>query len=419
VTKPPNKSSSKQRVIVVGGGAAGFFAAIACAEADPSCQVTILERTAEVLSKVKISGGGRCNVTHACFDPARLVTFYPRGGRALRGPFSRFQPQDTVDWFQSRGVALKTEEDGRIFPVSDQSQTIIDCLTQEAARAGVTVTRNVLVERIERARGKGFKLILKSGESMETDTVIMATGSSPIAWTWAESLGHTIASPVPSLFTFTITDPRLDDLAGLSVPAAELSVEGLKLRQAGPLLITHTGVSGPAVLKLSAWGARPLHDRKYHFSLHVNWLREPLDPLVERLSALRKKHAANLILAHNIRDLPRRLWARLCVAAGIKETTRWSDVTNPLLRALAFQITDGVFIVTGRSPFKEEFVTCGGVNLDEVDFRTMESKRCPGLYFAGEVLDVDALTGGFNFQSAWTTGWIAGRSVAGRAQIGP
>ena len=413
----PNRDEpivKERRVIVLGGGAAGFFAAITCADADPTCQVIILERAPEVLAKVRISGGGRCNVTHACFDPARLVTFYPRGGRALRGPFSRFQPQDTLEWFESRGVALKTEEDGRIFPVTDQSETIINCLTAEAARVGVTVTRNVIVQRIERARDKNnhFQLILKSGDPITADCVIMATGSSPIAWSWAENLGHTLAPPVPSLFTFTISDPRLEDLAGLSVPAAGLSVEGVKLRQTGPLLITHTGLSGPAVLKLSAWGARELHERNYQFSLHVNWLGERFDPLVVRLAGLRKKHAANLILAHNIRELPRRLWARLCTAAGIADSSRWSDVANPTLRTLAFQITDGVFVVTGRSPFKEEFVTCGGVHLDQVDFRTMESKRCPGLYFAGEVLDIDGLTGGFNFQSAWTTGWIAGHEAA-------
>ncbi len=402
-------------MIVVGGGAAGFFAALACAEADSTCQVSLIERSAHPLVKVRISGGGRCNVTHACFDPAELVTHYPRGGRALRGPFSRFQPRDTVAWFESRGVPLKTEPDGRIFPVSDRSESIIDCLQAEATRRGVRLRINTVIETIETLPGSKpnqFKLTLNGGEELIADRLILATGSSPQGWNWVKSLGHTVTKPVPSLFTFTVKDPRLDDLAGLSTPKAQVSIEGTKLKQIGPLLITHWGLSGPAVLKLSAWGARELHARDYNATLHVNWLGDSPEHVLERLKGKRDKSARNLVLADNFPDLPRRLWARLCLAAGIPELIRWGVIGNEPLRALAAQITDGVYLMTGKSTFKEEFVTCGGVPTDEVDFRTLESKRCPGLYFAGEILDVDGVTGGFNFQNAWTTGWIAGRSAA-------
>jgi predicted Rossmann fold flavoprotein len=403
---------------VVGGGAAGYFAALACAEANPSSQIILIERSAHPLAKVRISGGGRCNVTHSCFDPAILVTHYPRGGQAMRGPFSRFQPRDTVAWFESHGVPLKTEADGRIFPVSDRSESIIDCLQEEITRVGVRLRINTVTETIEALPGSKphrFKLTLNNGEELITDRLILATGSSPRGWNWAKSLGHTVTKPVPSLFTFTVKDPRLDDLAGLSTPKAQISIEGTKLKQAGPLLITHWGLSGPAVLKLSAWGARELNACDYNATLHVNWLGETPEHLLDRLKGKRDKSARNLVLADNLPDLPRRLWARLCLAAGIPELIRWGVIGNEPLRALAAQMTDGIYPMTGKSTFKEEFVTCGGVPTDEVDFRTLESKRCPGLYFAGEILDVDGVTGGFNFQSAWTTGWIAGRSAAGLA----
>jgi predicted Rossmann fold flavoprotein len=353
-------------------------------------------------------------VTHACFDPAQLVTYYPRGGRALRGPFSRFQPHDTVSWFESRGVPLKTESDGRIFPANDRSQSIIDCLQAEAARATVRVRINTVIEKIEPLpppAGPQFRVIFSGGEEGVTDRVILATGSNPDAWAWAQALGHSLIPPVPSLFTFTIPDVRLEGLAGLSTPVAEVALEGTKLRQTGPLLITHEGLSGPAVLKLSAWGAREFHDRAYQASLRVNWLGEPADPVLGRLKDKRDKHPQNLILADNLVSLPRRLWARLVVAAGIPEAARWGDVGNTALRALTAQITGGVYLMKGKSAFKEEFVTCGGIPLDEIDFRTMRSKRCPGLFFAGEIIDVDGLTGGFNFQNAWTTGWIAGQAA--------
>ncbi len=369
------------------------------------------------MAKVRISGGGRCNVTHACFDPAELVTHYPRGAQALRGPFSRFQPRDTVAWFESRGVPLKTEADGRIFPVSDRSESIIECLQSEAARTGVQLRINAVINKIETLpdpKPHRFKLFLNDGEELSADRLILATGSSPQGWAWSRAFGHSLIPPVPSLFTFTVQDPRLEGLAGLSTPNAKISIEGTKLRQSGPVLITHWGLSGPAVLKLSAWGAREFHARDYHVSLHVNWVGETTEHITKRLIDKRAKHARNLALADNLQELSRRLWARLALAAGIPELARWGEVGNASLRALAGQITGGVYLMTGKSAFKEEFVTCGGVPTDEVDFRTMESKRCPGLYFAGEILDVDGVTGGFNFQNAWTTGWIAGRSAACR-----
>lgn len=407
-----------RRVIVVGGGAAGFFAALTCAETNPACDVALIERSAHPLAKVRISGGGRCNVTHACFDPAILVTHYPRGGQALRGPFSRFQPNDTVVWFESHGVPLKTESDGRIFPVSDRSESIMDCLQAEAVRAKVQVRINTVIEKVIYAKGKGFHLSLLGGEGIMADRLILATGSSPQGWNWSKTLGHTVTAPVPSLFTFTVKDSRLEDLAGLSTPNAEVTIEGTKIKQNGPLLITHHGLSGPAILKLSAWGARELHARGYQATLRVNWLGEKADHLLLRLKEKRESASHHLTLADNLSDVPRRLWARLCRAAGIAELSRWAEVGNDGLKGVAEQITHGTFEMTGKNTFKEEFVTCGGIPTDEVDFRTMESKRTPGLFFAGEILDVDGVTGGFNFQNAWTTGWIAGRSAGGLTPTG-
>jgi predicted Rossmann fold flavoprotein len=395
-------------IIVVGGGAAGFFAAIAAMEQNSDCKVILLERSAQVLSKVKISGGGRCNVTHACFDPAELVRHYPRGGVALRGPFSRFQPRDTVAWFEAHGVALKTEADNRIFPTTDQSETIIRCLRDTAEQLGIVVRVNAHINEIQQ---KPFRLMLGS-EEMTADRLILATGSAPQGWVWAKLLGHSLISPVPSLFTFKIQDPRLHELAGISVRGAQLNLDGSRLKMSGPLLITHEGLSGPAVLRLSAWEARSLHDINYQTDLHVNWLGDRRDKVEKRLSEKRLAHGRNLIAADPLPEVPRRLWSRLVKAAGIDELAHWTEVSNELFRALADQLTDARLTIRGKSTFKDEFVTAGGIPIDEVDFRTMESKRCPGLYFAGEILDIDGETGGFNFQNAWTTGWLAGRSAS-------
>ncbi|HVO33579.1 MAG TPA: NAD(P)/FAD-dependent oxidoreductase [Elusimicrobiota bacterium] len=402
-------------IAIIGGGAAGFFAAIACAESQPGRQVIVLERTSAVLGKVKISGGGRCNVTHACFEPERLVRFYPRGAQALRGPFSRFQPRDTVEWFARRGVELKTEEDGRIFPRSDCSQTIIDCLCDAAGRAGVVVRRQVIVDNIaqiqdSRAR---YALSLGSGEELQAACLILATGSNPQGWQWARDLGHHIEPPVASLFTFAVPDARLDGLLGVSVPQARLRLAGTRHEQSGAVLITHWGLSGPAVLRLSAWAARDFHACGYRAELRVNWLADQSAEHVDQeLRRLRHRHARQCAVSTSPFGLPKRLWARLAGAAGIPPERRWNGVSNQELRALTAELLDGRYPMTGKSLFKDEFVTCGGVRLDEVDFRTLESKCCRGLYFAGEILDIDAVTGGFNFQNAWTTGWIAGKAAA-------
>jgi predicted Rossmann fold flavoprotein len=404
------------RVVVIGGGAAGFFGAIACAEAHPHAKVTLLEASQQVLAKVRISGGGRCNVTHACFEPSLLIQNYPRGSKALRGPLSRFQPKDTVAWFDLRGVRLKTESDGRMFPVTDDSATIVDCLMHSARGAGVEVLTGVAVTTLEPSDDR-WMIQLKSGKSIGCDRILLATGSHPLGYHLAANVGHELVPPVPSLFTFKITDPRLLDLAGISVPQAQvkLIIEGHKpLEQRGPLLITHWGMSGPAVLKLSAWGARMLHESQYRGTLQVNWL--PLlstDELRESLLGAKVEFAKRVIANHCPVVLPQRLWQRFVSAIGIASEVRWADLSKKALNQLLQELQQGQFGIQGKGVFKEEFVTCGGINLKDVNFKTMESQRCPGLYFAGEILDIDGVTGGFNFQNAWTTGWIAGQAIAG------
>lgn len=415
-----------KRIGVVGGGAAGFFAAIACAEKlGAAGDVTLLEATAHPLAKVRVSGGGRCNVTHACFEPRELVKRYPRGGRELLGAFHRWQPRDTIAWFAERGVELKTEEDGRMFPVTDDSATIADCLIQAAERAGVKIVTSLGVRTAEGrpAPGAGrealpplFHLTLTDDRSLTCDRLLLATGGnrSSAGLTIAEKLGHTIVPPVPSLFTFHIDDKRLEGLSGVSVENATAAVGDTKLRESGPLLITHWGLSGPAILKLSAWGARELAAMKYEFPLIVNFAApHTRDSLVRELAAVREAHPRKQIAPWSPLPMPQRLWERLVTSAGVAATAPWAQVGNLALGALAARLTAAEFQVVGKSLFKEEFVTCGGVRLREVDFRTMESRVCPGLHFAGEVLDVDGVTGGFNFQAAWTTGWLAGQAMAG------
>ncbi len=408
---------SSRSIGIVGGGAAGFFAAIACAEASPDCAVTLYEATAHLLAKVKVSGGGRCNVTHACFEPRELVKRYPRGGRELLGAFSRWQPRDTVAWFEARGVTLKTEEDGRMFPVTDSSQTIVDCLMNAARAAGVTVRLNCGVKQVKRGEGTPptFELLLTTGETAKCDRLLLATGGnkSNAGFEIARQFGHTIEPPVPSLFTFHIRDPRLQGLSGVSVEDAATAVTGTQLKERGPLLITHWGLSGPAILKLSAWGARELAERDYKFTLRVNWVPQ-LNGETARtaLEAARAATPKRKVMNGCPIALPARLWEKLVPAAGIGLDTLWSGLGNASLRALALQVCEAEFAVDGKSMFKEEFVTCGGVRLAEVDFKTMESRLTPGLHFAGEVLDIDGITGGFNFQSAWTTGWLAGQAMA-------
>jgi predicted Rossmann fold flavoprotein len=415
------------RVVIVGGGAAGFFAAITCAEALAGRgTVTLYEATAHPLAKVRVSGGGRCNVTHACFEPRDLVKRYPRGGRELLGAFHRWQPRDMVAWLAARGVETKTEEDGRMFPVTDDSATIVDCLARSAAAAGVHVVTSMGVRKAERVSRPGeppsFWLTLTDGTGLRCERLLLATGGnrSSAGFLIAEALGHAIEPLVPSLFTFHLDDPRLIGLSGVSVENAAVGVPGTKLRTDGPLLITHWGLSGPAILKLSAWGAREMADRAYEFPLLLNWTgTHTRDSLVRELSAVRAQNPKKQITTWSPLAMPQRLWERLVVSAGIAATTPWAQVGNAALATLATQLTAAEMKVVGKSLFKDEFVTCGGVRLSEVDFRTLESRLCPGLHFAGEVLDIDGVTGGFNFQAAWTTGYLAGPAMAAGAPPAP
>lgn len=409
-------------VIVIGGGAAGFFGAITCATANPFVKVTLLEAARQPLAKVRISGGGRCNVTHHCFDPAQLVHNYPRGGKALRGAFSRFQPKDTVAWFESRGVPLKTEADGRMFPVTDNSETIINCFLQEAKKAGVNLRVGTAVKKITKlesiadSASKRFAIEFKNGEIVKCDRVLIATGSNPLGYRWAKNLGHNIESPVPSLFTFNIKDNRLQDLAGVSVDNVRVSLlsnDKNKLEQTGALLITHWGISGPAILKLSAWGARILAENNYRLSLQINWLPQyNQETLKEHLLLKKTEIAKKKIISYCPLYLPKRLWQSLINYLDISEEKIWTELSKKELNKLVNELIKGTYKIEGKGVFKEEFVTCGGVNIKEINFKTMESKICPGLYFAGEILDIDGVTGGFNFQSAWTTGWLAGKAMA-------
>lgn len=406
------------QIVVVGGGAAGFFGAIVSAETHPHAQVTLLEASFQPLSKVRVSGGGRCNVTHACFEPALMVQNYPRGSKPLRGAFTRFQAKDTVEWFASRGVRLKTESDGRMFPTTDRSETIVECLDHFAQKAGVEVRLGAAVVSVARS-DSGFELGLKSGDVLRCDRLLLATGSNPQGYKLAQSLGHQTEPPVPSLFTFNVLDPQLRALAGVAIESvqAQLLTDSKPLAQTGPLLITHWGLSGPAVLKLSAWGARVLHDRHYQATLQINWLPQMnAENLRQMLSEAKTQQPKRSIAAHCPFSLPRRLWQYLVSQVGIGADDRWADLSKKQMSQLVEALAQSRYSIAGKGVFKEEFVTCGGVVLKEVDFKTMESRCCPGLFFAGEVLDIDGVTGGFNFQSAWTTAWLAGRAIGASEQ---
>jgi len=410
---------SPRRVAIIGGGAAGYFGAIAAAEQDGAAEVVLLEATRQPLDKVRISGGGRCNVTHNCFEPRELAKNYPRGSKELAGLYYRFQPRDTIAWFARHGVTLKAEPDGRMFPTTDQSSTIIECLTQAAAAAGVRVHLGARVKSLRIGQDmegrRQFEIAVHDAPDVQADAVLLATGSSPQGYRLAEELGHSIVPCVPSLFTFKITDPLLDGLSGISFPKVALRLidsEGKKLEQIGPMLITHWGLSGPAVLKLSAWGARTLHRDGYRARLVANFLPdETAESVLARLSAYRSEHGTKRVEADPVFPLPRRFWARIAELSGIAPDTTWTHVTRNQTTALVAALTHSEFSVAGKGQFKEEFVTCGGVSLKEVDFATMQSRVCPGLYLAGEVLDIDGVTGGFNFQSAWSSGWIAGTAM--------
>lgn len=403
----------KADIIIIGGGAAGFFTAINAAEKNRNLKIVLLERGNEVLNKVKVSGGGRCNVTHAEFVPKDLTLHYPRGEKELLGPFHTFMTGDTITWFEKRGVALKTEEDGRMFPVTDSSQTIIDLFISETQRLGIEVLKNHSVKGFSK-QDDGWLVTTSEGE-FTANKLVIATGSNPKIWKLLEEIGHTIIPPVPSLFTFNIKDGRIADLPGIATDASVKVVDArgkVLLESEGPLLITHWGMSGPAILKLSAWGARILEPTKYHFSIKVNWLQDVSEEdTVENLLDLKMSSPKQTIFKYAQFDLPKRLWQSLVKASGIDETETWAEITKKKLQNLANQICDSHFDVTGKSTFKEEFVTAGGVNLKEVNFKTFESKVHSGLYFAGEVLNIDAITGGFNFQNAWTGGYIVAKSL--------
>ena len=403
-------------VIIAGGGAAGIFAAVNLAVMNPALAITVLEKSPKLLSKVKISGGGRCNVTHACFDNKELVKFYPRGEKQLRGAFSRFTTTDTVEWFESRGVKLKAEADGRMFPTTDDSQTIIDCLLQEASRLGINIVTGRGVTAVKKT-AKGFEVTVNDSVVTNCRYFVAACGGhhKDGAYEWLHGLGHTIVPPVPSLFTFNLPKHRITQLMGVAVPQAQVKISGTKLVQQGPLLITHWGLSGPAVLKLSAWGARLLNGMEYRYEVVVNWIPPAHEEAVrQQLDKQRREHASSMVHSKQPYQLPRRLWEFLCSECGIKETTRWADLPAKQANQLAVQLTAHRFQAHGKTTFKEEFVTAGGVNLSEVDFRTMESRVCPGVYFAGEVVDIDGVTGGFNFQAAWTTAYIVAEAIAGK-----
>lgn len=400
----------KYDIIIVGGGAAGFFTAINCKEKNPKLNIAILERGKDVLTKVKISGGGRCNITHACFIPNDLVKFYPRGEKELKGPFHQFCSGDTVEWFENRGVPLKTEDDGRMFPQSDSSQTIIDCFLSLAQKHKIDIVTGQSVQTIFKATTH-WKLDTQN-QNYSCNQLVVCTGSNPKIWELLQELGHNIIPPVPSLFTFNIKDSRIKDLMGVS-SWATVKVKNSKLIASGPLLITHWGMSGPGILRLSAWGARELFDKNYQFALQVNWLNDwSLDDAESHLKELKTINTKKTISKKSPFDFPNRLWERIVTASGIAPETKWSEISKTQLLQLALQLTCSEFKVNGKSTFKEEFVTAGGIDLKEVHFKTMESKLHPNLYFAGEIVNIDAITGGFNFQNAWTGGYIAANALA-------
>ena len=400
---------------IIGGGAAGFFAAIRLAELRPDIKVRLYEKSPQVLGKVKVSGGGRCNVTHQCLDPRELVKFYPRGGKSLIGPFTRFGPVETIAWFESKGVALRTEYDGRMFPVTNVSATIVDCLIDAAKNAGVEIYTKYGVDAFEPINeGKdGWKILFSDDKEEITDYLMIATGSSELIWKQLKKLHLQINEAVPSLFTFNIKDDRLVDLLGISFPNVKVNVSNTKLESEGALLITHWGLSGPGILKLSSWGAKELNVLKYKFNLLLNFLPQyNQESMFLELNNLKYINSKKQIYGFSpFEEISKRFWIRLLETSKIADNLNWADLTNAHLRKLSQELVAGIYEVNGKSTYKDEFVTCGGIALSEIDLKRMSSKKYANLYFGGEVMDVDALTGGFNFQNAWTSGWIAGSEM--------
>ena len=399
------------KIVIIGGGAAGYFTAINAKEKNPELDITILEKGKEVLQKVKISGGGRCNVTHACFEPKELVKFYPRGEKELLGPFHQFMTGDTFEWFDDRGVPLKIEGDNRVFPEANTSQAILDCFQKAVDALDIKVLTNHGVNSVNRQDGKW--LLHTKEQVFKADKLVIAAGSSKKIWELCATLDHAVIAPVPSLFTFNINDKRLVDLLGISVPNATVKVVGTKLEASGPLLITHWGMSGPAVLKLSAFGARILADKNYQYNVEVNWLSRPTDKVLNVLLNLKKKEPRKtVILKSPFKEVSRRLWERFVLFSDISKTQNWADLNSSQLEKLANELTKGMYNANGRTTFKDEFVTAGGVDLKEINFKRFESKKHNDLFFVGEVLNIDAVTGGFNFQNAWTGGYICAKALA-------
>ena len=404
----------KKEIAVIGGGAAGFFAAVNCARSFPQHHITIYEKSSKLLAKVRVSGGGRCNVTHSCFEIPELVKNYPRGEKNLINAFARFGVSNTIDWFEECGVKLKTEEDGRMFPVTNNSQTIIDCLMEETKKFRVDiVTQAEVIKFLKNEEGR-FELTFSDGEKVIADKVLIAAGGYPKteSFNWLRETGHEIIPPVPSLFTFNIPNDPIVELMGVSISAARLRIGGTKQLVYGPLLVTHWGMSGPAVLKLSSLAARELAEKKYEFELIVSWITEYNPEQLQRiLPSLKTELGAKQIYNHCPFEMPKRLWMFLLYKINVPQELRWAELSNEQIRNLVRCLTHDEYKIKGKTTFKEEFVTCGGVSLRDVDMKTMESKKCPGLFFAGEVLDIDAITGGFNFQAAWATGYIAGTTM--------
>ena len=412
----PSKQS--KRLIVIGGGAAGFFCAVNAARLHPDLRVIILEKSNKVLSKVRISGGGRCNVTHACFDIAEMSRRYPRGGHFVKKAFHRFFTTDTIKWFEERGVVLKAEEDGRMFPVTNSSQTIIDCLLREAGRYDVEIKTGMEVKELQ-PKDTGFQVTCSNAEKILADYVCVACGGYPKSsmFEWLTRTGHSFEEPVPSLFTFNIPTgmpgSSIKQLMGVSVEKAIVKITGTKLEQEGPLLITHWGLSGPAVLRLSAWAARELKSRNWEFGIIVNWLPGTTEQeLIKRFQVLRFEIASQKMINRNPFGLPQRLWEFFLDQASIDKEKRWADLPAKDQNKLIKNLCSFQFSIKGKTTFKEEFVTAGGIKLGEVDPNTMMSRKVPNLYFAGEILDVDGITGGYNFQHAWTSGYIAAKKIA-------
>ena len=400
----------KKDVIVIGGGAAGFFSAINIAVLNPELSVLILERGSEGLQKVKISGGGRCNVTHAQFIPTELTTNYPRGEKELLGPFHQYMTGDTMKWFEDRGIELKIEDDGRVFPVSNTSQTIIDCFINEANRLNIQILYNHSVKSISK---KGDHWLVNTDNSeFCSSKILVTTGSNPKIWNLMDQLNHTIVKPVPSLFSFDINDDRINSIPGVVVEDVEVSVVNSKLSTDGPLLITHKGLSAPSILKLSAFGALELAAMDYQFNISINFIKTSYNECLSQLKLIKSDLSKKMVVNHSLFEIPKRLWKELVVYSGIETNTTWADINKSQLNELSIQLTSSIFKVKGKSTFKEEFVTAGGVDLKEINFKTFESKINPNLFFAGEILNIDAVTGGFNFQNAWTGAYIASKSIS-------